>query len=53
MTKIHNAKNIDFEIKKPCDLFISGIGFVHLVSLDAKVRMNIFEMIDVEIINDD
>ena len=46
-------KNLDFEITKPCNLFLSGIGFVHLVSLDAKVTIRIFKMIDVEIRNDD
>ena len=45
--------NLDFEITKPCNLFLSGIGFVHLVSLDAKVTIRIFKMIDVEIRNDD
>ena len=45
--------NLDFEITKPCNLFLSGIGFVHLVSLDAKVTIKIFKMIDVEIRNDD
>ena len=51
--KIDNVKNLDFEITKPCNLFLSGIGFVHLVSLDAKVTIKIFKMIDVEIRNDD
>ena len=51
--KIDNIKNLDFEITKPCNLFLSGIGFVHLVSLDAKVTIKIFKMIDVEIRNDD
>ena len=50
---IDNVKNLDFEITKPCNLFLSGIGFVHLVSLDAKVTIRIFKMIDVEIRNDD
>ena len=51
--KIDNVKNLDFEITKACNLFLSGIGFVHLVSLDAKVTIKIFKMIDVEIRNDD
>ena len=44
---------VKFEINKSCNLFISGIGFVHLVSDGAIVEVTVPKMIQVEIMEDE
>ena len=51
--KLKEEKTVKFEINKSCNLFISGIGFVHLVSDGAIVEVTVPKMIQVEIMEDE
>lgn len=51
--KIDKLKTMIFQIDKPTDIFICGIGFVHFSSVKAQIKITTYEMIDVEMINYD
>ena len=51
--RLSEEKTIKFEINKSCNLFISGIGFVHLVTEGAFIDVTVPKMIQVEIMEDE
>ncbi len=52
-TKLQEEKTIRFDIKGSLNLFISGVGFIHLVTDGATVDVTIPKMIQVEVMNDE
>ena len=51
--RLCEEKTIKFEINKSCNLFISGIGFVHLVTEGAFIDVTVPKMIQVEVMEDE
>lgn len=47
-SKIKDIKTVKFIINKSANLFISGIGFIHIVAEDALINVKLPKMIDVE-----
>lgn len=49
--KIKNFKTCSFEFNEGAyDLLINGVGFVHLVGVDVKINVTLFENIDVKLV---
>lgn len=48
--KIKDEKIVKYHITKPVDIFISGIGFIHLVAEDAFVKFELFKMINIKML---
>lgn len=52
------AKRIDktvtkvYNINEPTNIFISGIGFIHIVSTDAKISVTLPQMINIQVLKE-
>ena len=51
--RLGETKKVKFHIEKPTDIFVSGIGFVHLVAEDAIVEFTISKKINVKKLMED
>lgn len=48
-SRLKEVKTVEFNINEGANLFISGIGFVHLTTESATIKVTVPEMIDVKV----